>query len=310
MTGYVLGADGGGTKTLGILADLSGKEIARHQVGPGNPNVAGVDRASANLLELMSRCCDAGRIHLSEVRVAVFGLAGVGSTPIREQLRDAVVSQLEAKDGGLPEVHLETDARIALEGAFGGAPGAIVIAGTGSIVLGKTATEEGFTVGGWGRVLGDEGSGYFLGVEALRAVARNLDARTPSGRLSALLAEVHGWTTRDHLIAAVYHQKFDIPALAPLVLRAAEEGDACAIDILERGARLLTEQIGVVAGRLQQEDRVRIALMGGLIGNDTVYARIVREHLHRQFPRVDVRPPMASPAEGAVLMALRFLHER
>ena len=171
-TRLVFGADGGGTKTLGILADRAGTELARMQLGPGNPNVAGVDGAARTLLDLIAGCCDAARKSPQDIGAAVFGLAGVGSIPVRNKLYEAVRSMIAAKSWSPMNVTIDTDARIALEGAFGGGPGVVIIAGTGSNLIGKMPDGIVGSVGGWGRVLGDEGGGYYLGLETARAVAR------------------------------------------------------------------------------------------------------------------------------------------
>jgi N-acetylglucosamine kinase-like BadF-type ATPase len=293
-----------------MLADLHGREVSRMRVGPGNPNVVGLEGAASNLADLLIGCCAAGNIDPADVRAAVLGIAGVGSGPIRRQLLDRMTETLCVRRVHVPEVHLETDARIALEGALRGGPGVIVIAGTGSIVLGKTADGTGIAVGGWGRLLGDEGSGYFLGREALRAVACEMDGRGAATRLRTLLKEVHGLRGREEIIDAVYQQQFDIASLAPLVLRAADEADPAALDIVHRGTDLLADQAGVAVRGIDDGERVGVVLAGGLLEHDTIYARILRERLASRFPRVEVRAALAPPIEGAVLMACALVRER
>jgi N-acetylglucosamine kinase-like BadF-type ATPase len=306
----VLGADGGGTKTLGVLADASGKELARRQVGPGNPNVAGVDGAAANIVDLLAGCCDAAHRDPADLGAVVLGLAGAGSAPIRERLAARIREILRERNLPEPVMQIETDARIALEGAFGGQPGAIVIAGTGSVVLGKGADGNTLMIGGWGRVMGDEGSGYFIGVETLKRIAREMDGRSPESLLRAMAGERHGWTTRERLITAVYQEKFEIPSLAPMVMEAAGRGDEAALRILRHGAELLTEQVASFASTLPPGAPVGIVFIGGLIAGGTVYAGLFTETLRRSIPRVEVRSPQFPPAEGAVLMAVQRLSGR
>jgi glucosamine kinase len=173
----VLGADGGGTKTLGILADAGGNELARFQVGPGNPNVVGIDGAAANLLDLVTGCCERAKLLPRDVGAVVFGLAGAGNAAVRARLTDALRSGATQRGWEHPKFTIETDARVALEGAFGGGPGVVIIAGTGSILIGKLSDGTVTSVGGWGRMLGDEGSGFHIGSEAIRAVTRDIDGR-------------------------------------------------------------------------------------------------------------------------------------
>lgn len=302
-TALVFGADGGGTKTLGVLADASGTELARMQVGPGNPNVAGIDVAARDLLELISGCCALARRSPLEISAAVFGLAGVAGPTVRTALLEAM--QLLAAPRGwssLP-ITLETDARIALEGAFGGAPGIVLIAGTGSNVIGKLPSGEVVSVGGWGRVLGDEGSGYAIGLEAARAVAREIDGRGDAPRLRALLADRFGWTSRDRMIAAVYQEKFDLASVAPVVLNAATEGDTAAVHILETAARHLVETLAALVARMPGVSPVGVVFIGGLIDHDTPYSRILQGAISRYVPGAEVVPTLYPPVKGAIIMA-------
>jgi glucosamine kinase len=306
----VLGADGGGTKTLGILAETSGVEIARTQVGPGNPNVAGVEGAAANIVDLLAGCCEAAGCSTADLGAVVLGLAGAGSRPIREKLTDRIRETLRARAIPEPAIFIETDARIALEGAFGGLPGAIVIAGTGSVVLGKNADGTTRMIGGWGRALGDEGSGFFLGAETVKRIAREMDGRSPASRLRALAEERFGWRSREALITAVYQDKFEIPSLSPLVMEAAAGGDEAAVEILQDGATLLAEQVAAFAVTQPPDQPVGIVFIGGLISGETVYARLFADELRRSIPRVDIRPPQFPPAQGAILMAIDHLPRR
>ncbi|MEK9135653.1 MAG: BadF/BadG/BcrA/BcrD ATPase family protein, partial [Bacteroidota bacterium] len=235
----VLGVDGGGTKSIGLVADPSGNILARRESGASNVNVVGLDGAARSLHKVISDCCDDVRCPPDELRAVVLALAGAGDDASRLRIKDAV-NDLFIRDGkkALP-LFVETDARAALEGAFGGGPGVVVIAGTGSIIVGKTQRSDLLTIGGWGRILGDEGSGYFIGREALRAVTLQLDRRGEATKLKDKIAEVHHWQTRADIIKAVYQEKIELSQLAPLVLEAAAENDVVAQRILQNAALLL-----------------------------------------------------------------------
>jgi glucosamine kinase len=304
---FVLGADGGGTKTLGILAAEDGTELSRFQVGPGNPNVAGVERAAGNLLDLVGGCCERAACTPPDLRSIVFGLAGVGSQVVRAKLADAL--RAESALRGLPElpITLETDSRIALEGAFGGGPGVVMIAGTGSILIGKLPDGTVRSVGGWGRVLGDEGSGYFIGLEATKAVSRDMDGREDAAVLRKVFAEANGWDSRDRVIAAVYQEKFDLASLAPLVLKVAGENDPAALAILHRAASHLADQLKAIVRAMGPQSKTGVVFIGGLIDHDTMYARLLREAIQALVPSAEVQPALHPPVGGAVLMALSHL---
>jgi N-acetylglucosamine kinase-like BadF-type ATPase len=301
MRTLVFGADGGGTKTLGILAEHEGKILTQRTVGATNVNVVGIDRAAQTLYGLLQACCSDAGCEMEELRAIVLGLAGAG----REENRDGLRERLCALAGRPLPLFIETDARVALEGAFDGGPGVVMIAGTGSIVMGKNAAGEIACVGGWGRVLGDEGSGYWLGREAVRALTRYYDGRNGSSVLAEMFGREFGLDSRERIVAAVYQERFDFAALASAVLRAAEMNDSDAMHILTRGASELVEQVRAVVERFS--DAARIALVGSLIEKENVYSRIVKEQVTERIPSAAICKPLHSPAAGAVLMGTRRL---
>lgn len=307
LPAFVLGADGGGTKTLGILADAAGRELARFQVGPGNPNVVGVDGAAANLLDLVAGCCERAKVHPHALGAVVFGLAGVGSAAVRDGLTESL--RVGGASRGWEQItcSIETDARVALEGAFGGEAGVVMIAGTGSNVIGKSPDGSVTSVGGWGRMLGDEGSGFAIGSEALRAVTRDIDRRGEAQMLRAVFAERFGWTTRSAIIAAVYQEKFDLASLAPFVLDAAGKGDPTARTILTSAAAQIVDQLAAMVDRMGSPPSVGVVFIGGLIDHETVYSRIVSETILARIPNARIHPAQFPPVRGAVIMALNLL---
>jgi N-acetylglucosamine kinase-like BadF-type ATPase len=304
----VFGADGGGTKTTGLL--LGGRDtiLAVREGGASNPIVVGIESSARTLVDLLlAACSDAGRSP-EGVGAAVFGLAGAGTPAIRDRLLEHVLMEFRRREIPVPRMALETDARIALEGAFDGGPGIIVIAGTGSIVLGKKEDGSLDRVGGWGRVLGDEGSGYRIGLEALRAVAHDLDGGAEATVLRTLIGEKTGWTRREQIVAAVYQGEFAIPSLAPLVLEAAVRSDAVACGILEAQASELASQVRALARRLGGRLPHGLVFVGGLIEHPTSYAKILRRIIERDVPDVSVCGAAHPPEFGAALMA-RSLRE-
>lgn len=309
-TPLVLGVDGGGTKSLGLIADQDGHVLAQREVGPSNPNVVGFEEASETLSTLVRQCCDDVRCLPAELSAIVFGLAGAGKDESRRRIAEHVNTLLVRKgDKALP-VTIDTDARIALEGAFDGKAGVVVIAGTGSVVIGKSERGEILKVGGWGRILGDEGSGYYIGRKAVMAVTVDMDGRGSSGILRNIFAERLQWHTRDDIVEAVYQSKVDLSSVAPLVLDAAASNDIVAQKILEKAAIHLVEQISALVVRLGIHRKVGLVMYGGLIERETVYANLLHIKIMKVLPQVDIRPPMNSPAQGAVLMALGQLRRR
>ncbi len=303
----VLGVDGGGTKSLGLISTIDGNVIARREVGASNPNVVGHDGAANNLYELIAACCREAHCAPRDLKALVFGLAGAGDDANRRRLIDEV-NALAVNDGWPPlPITIHSDARIALEGAFDGGPGVVIIAGTGSVLMGKTPEKEVRLVGGWGRVLGDEGSGYYIGLQAIKAVTRDFDGRGPSGILLQTFAEKFGWTTRERVIAAVYRENFNIPSLAPVVLNGADGGDRVCLSILEEAAALLAGQVETTARLFPPGDSIGVVMVGGLIDHETIYARVLARQIQAIMPRADIRRALHTPAHGAVFLALEQL---
>lgn len=301
---FVFGADGGGTKTKGVIARGDGEIIVQRVAGPTNQNIVGVDGAARELAGLLVSCCNEAGIHLNDLHAAVFGLAGAGEDAERKKLVEAINQVLRQFGYGVVPVRIVSDARIALEGAFGGEPGVIVIAGTGSVVMGKRSTGKVLLVGGWGRVLGDEGSGYRIGLEAIRAVTRAFDSRSSAGSLRDDLRKHFGWETRQEIINAVYRQRFDIASIAPVVLAAADRGDQIATEILRNAAGELAVQVSSAIQGLQfPSGPVPVAFCGSLIDHQTYYAKALEEAIVRLAPSVRVQPALHPAVNGAVLLA-------
>lgn len=302
MNQLVFGADGGGTKTLGLVSDLHGNILSRQTVGASNPNVVGFEAAAANIVGLLNAACAEAKCLPEDLSAIVLGLSGAGRADARTQLQ-----QLIAQRTGMSlPVTIDTDARIGLEGAFEGAPGIVIIAGTGSVVIGKAAGGSTSMIGGWGRALGDEGSGFYLGLEALKSLRLYYDRRGGSEMLATAIASEFGLNSRERIIAAIYQEKFEFSTLAPVVIACAGNEDPVAVSILRAGAQELAEQTRVLAGGLGISGSVPVAFFGGLIESENIYSSVLRDTLARMLPESEVRKPAKSPAEGAIIMAIQL----
>jgi N-acetylglucosamine kinase-like BadF-type ATPase len=304
---FVIGLDGGGTKTAAMLADLRGNALVEETGGASNFQIIGVEKAAATIYSLIEACCQQIGCAISDIACVTAGLTGAGRAGDQERMRVGLLHHAEQKGGALRDVRIESDARIALEGAFKGKVGIILIAGTGSIAFGKDQEGVVHRVGGWGRLLGDEGSGYVLGRDALNAVTKQLDERGKPTLLTELLAKEFNLSTQEHIITAVYRENFDIASVAPLVIEAAEQNDAEAARILNRATFELTEHVRAMLMKLERTSRVRqrvpLAFIGSVITSDNVFTRILRHKITFSLPQISIVPPEASPVYGAVLLA-------
>lgn len=307
---YVIGIDGGGTKTAAMIADVEGSVIAQHVSGPSNVHAVGVEKAAKLLFSLVRECCDSLKVTPGAIRATTIGLAGAGRPEDQKRIADSLRKLSAQKKIKLKNLRIESDARIALEGAFRGGAGIILIAGTGSIAFGKDEEGNVHRVGGWGRILGDEGGGYFIGQRALVAACRQLDGRSSASRLTELIAKKFGLKTAEDIIGAVYRKNFEISTIAPIVLEAAEEGDVAASEIIQIASLELTDQARALVAKIHYskvrnvQRRISLTFVGGLISNENPLTRALRGQIVESLPEVNIVTPMAPPVYGAVVMAL------
>src|SRR3954469_19014516 len=227
---HVLGLDAGGTKTVCLLANEHGTVIASARAGGANLQAVGELAVEKVLHDVMDEAIGERGI----VPAAIcLGIAGVDRPDDH-----AVIRGIMKRIGRQARILIVNDALVALEAGAPEQPGVVVISGTGSIAYGRNARGEAARAGGWGYVLGDEGSGYWIGRAALRAVLRESDRRGPATALTPLLLQHFGVARAQELIHEVYHTNLRpaaIGALAKSVQGAFSDGDAVAIGIL-RGA--------------------------------------------------------------------------
>src|SRR5216684_573498 len=228
---HVLGIDSGGTKTVCLLADERGSILSEGR-GPGaNLHTTGELGVEKVLHEVMEEAI--GDRGITPAAICL-GIAGVDRDDEARTVR-AIMRRI----GQRSRVVVVNDALIALVAGAGDAPGIVIIAGTGSIVYGKNQAGDAARAGGWGHMIGDEGSGYWIGREALAAVMRGADGRGPSTALAAEVLSYFNVADVSRLPRIVYDRempRMSVAALGPIVQTVAADGDAVAVRILERAA--------------------------------------------------------------------------
>jgi len=305
---YLIGIDGGGTKTDCAVADLSGKIIRQTAGKPSNFLVIGVEEALENIFALIEENLFQLEGDFSDVKQIVIGVAGAG----REE--DAMLLEKGFKDYSDQEgVHFKgvkvvSDAHIALEGAFPDSAGCILIAGTGSILFGKDEKGVIHRVGGFGRLIGDEGSGYSIGRKALNAVSKASDGRGEETLISELLNAKMNSGSTNGIINKVYKEKLDVASVARIVIAAAEEGDPIAEDILDEEADELVLHIKSLLNKIQI-DKFNVAFSGSLIDNNNFYSDLLKKKIKSTLPNVKIVKPAVPPVSGAILLAKRIVNE-
>ncbi len=296
---HVLGLDAGGTKTVGLLADEAGNVLAEVRGGGANLQTHGELEVEKVLHEVIEHLAS-----LQRVDAVCLGIAGV-DRPRDEALLRGILRRL----GHRERATVVNDAVIAL---VAGAPerfGIVILAGTGSIAYGIDRQGRSARAGGYGYILADEGSGYWLGREALRAAVRAADGRGPQTLLIDLIFETLQIGSLAELVPLVYEKgmpKYQVAALAPLVQRARAEGDVASTQILAEGARELALAARSVARQLGfAADPFPVVLAGGAFRACPALAKLVEAALDLAGARP--RLLQVEPARGAVTLALDLL---
>lgn len=301
----VMGADGGGTRLRLALADGDGRILARRNGPPALvlPGQAGGVAASL-AAEVRALAREAGaELPLDGLCV---GLAGVGRPGAAARVR----GHLEVR-GLAREVRVVTDARVALDDAFPEEAGVLLVAGTGSIALARRLDGEVLRVGGWGSLLGDEGSGYRLGLDGLRAAIRGSEGRGPTTGLTAELLQALGAEGGEGVLGWLQNaRKGEVSALATIVARTAADGDDVAgalvqgsVDALLAHARSLLGTLATGRDAGAGHPPPRVALAGGLLEEGGCLRGELLEALERRGLVALNRP--VDGARGAVHGALR-----
>ena len=297
----VLGVDGGGTSTTAIVARVvEGKKpeyVSRGYSGPSNPTAIGWDNALSAISMAVGQASKIADV--TRFEAACFSVAGCG----REAEQTRLMQWLEEQQ--FAETHAAVDdGHTVLKAGTPNGIGVAVIAGTGSFVCGRNRLEQTARAGGWGYLMGDEGSGYAIGLESLKAIAQASDAVGVPTELTELVLGVCGVSEPADLIPLVHSDKFsraDIAALAPIVLEVANRGDEVALSIVWRQMHLLERQIRAVVNRLEMnDDEYHIAMAGGILSNNDLFRTRLLAELCVPEDRAMV---IDEPAQGAVLLA-------
>lgn len=271
FTPYSIGVDGGGTKTLAIIVDADGNERGRGYAGSANHTHAGSKQAVENIHAAVTRAAQQANCTLP-LQSAWFGLAGID----RPEDCDLLLPYLQPL---AQHINLTNDAELVLSG-LPDAIGMALIAGTGSIALGRDARGVSARTGGWGHLIGDEGSGYHLGRRCLQAVAKAADGRGPATALVELVLKQWQLGNTDDIIGKVYNDcdQAGIAALSSLVCSAARDGDTVAYSIIEDAAYELVLTLAALQKRLDFVGKpIPLALSGGLLlHEDSFREQVIR----------------------------------
>jgi len=292
---FSLGIDGGGsTLRIGIYGESLKCIYLLELSDTANPSVLGFAQAEELLKSTLQKTIDEAGIAPSTVHFVGAGMAGAAQNP---DWLSAILNQ------SLPhaQITVAPDYEIALIGAHGERYGVLVLSGTGSAACGINASGESAHSGGWGYLLGDGGSGYWLGLEMLKSSTRVADGCMEETSLYQQTFTHLKISAPEELISWIYNpdrNNREISQMAPLVLACAAAGDLEAYRIVEDGAEHLYQLYLSVVKRLDFANPP-VMFAGGLLSSDTLLRRLLMQKIGLE----KVPAPMYSPVEGAALMA-------
>lgn len=296
---YYLGIDGGGSKTAAVLCDETGKTLASFVGGSINFNGIGLEKTRENLKGVVEGVL---KNFNGTLTAAVIGSAALG-----ERAEEALT---ESVCGGIipcSRVVMESDVFIGLEAMGVSGPVAMVISGTGSMAAGRKADGTVIHTGGWGWLLGDEGSGYALGLDGIKAAIRSAESTADSTLLTADLLTHFNVKTVEELIDIFYDPPMEpsgVAKFAPYVLRQAAAGDGVALGIVKNNARQLAQTVNALLRNLPAG--TPLGLWGGIFQNHEAYRALFTEAVKAEYPQTAVGLLPNPPEYGAVFAAMKL----
>ncbi|AIF44218.1 N-acetylglucosamine kinase [Virgibacillus sp. SK37] len=299
--GYMIGIDGGGTKTEALLADRKGNVIARALAGPTNPNLITVEKLVDTFDVLFTSLQAQFSPSIQQITALFAGISGAGNKQ-NQQLIKSVIQRF------LPNVliHVEADTVNALYSGTYGKPGIVLISGTGSIAFGINDKLERERVGGWGYLFGDEGSGFDIGRQGVIAALKAYDGR---GHPTILLSELYSHfsvSNPQDLIRSIYQApipKDTISPLSKIVFQAYRQNDSEAKRILMNVAEDMKAKMITLHKKLfQKTEIVRVILCGGIFQNKDIMPILLEGKL-RSYPYLQISIPSIPPVAGSLIGA-------
>ena len=301
----VLGIDGGGSTTRAALAVVSNAAdlhvVGRGMAGASNFNSCGWDVATREVQLAIQSAFDSAGLEVHRVAAICLGMSGAGRSSEQQAWKRW------AEESSVAELtNVVTDAETVLAAGTPDGTGVALIAGTGSLAIGKNESGEFARAGGWGYLLGDEGSGYQIALAAMQGIARAVDGRGPETGLQAAILETLTLNDPRELIGYLYHaerERSEIASLSRLVFEAAEQGDAEARAILQRAVTDLAELVQSVVVQLSfSDDGYALALTGGIL----LHQRDFRVSLLERLRELKLEPVSIECVDDASLGAVRL----
>lgn len=303
---YVVGIDGGGTKTKLTVCNKEGQIVYTVVSGPSNILSSGYNIAKNSITEVIDKGMIQSGYGLDKCEALCIGVAGAARENIKRQLEEII-----REIGYQNKVIITHDAETALVGGTDGGEGILVIAGTGAICYGKNKEGMIHRVSGWGHIIGDEGSAYSMGIKVMNAVMKAYDGRGEETVLTKILLERMQVTSPEEIIGQIYKPditKQHIAEYAILVDTACKVNDEVAFEIIEQTVQDLFECTSAALKRLEFTNKpVKIIINGSVLVNNAYVNKGFKEKLAKVYPLAEISTMIHDAAYGAALIALQVV---
>ena len=305
---FILGIDGGGTKTIGTIARLDGMIVDSQAVGPTNPNSIGLEKAEMEIRHLMLNLKEANPQEFNQISAVFAGMSGVD----REQDKEKMINIFSRFFHDSCSITVTNDAINALYSGTLGNPGVVNICGTGSITLGVDPAGNIYRVGGWGFLLEDSASGYSIGRDALIHIFAEYDGFGKKTAITQKVLSLFNISTPPDLIPTIYEggkSRTVISSISLIVMEAANEGDEIALSILKKAGKEMAQSICRLVRKLPEamisESPVDIVLAGSIYKQASWFLPIIEEEVIEAGFISNLIIPELPPVSGSLYTALR-----
>lgn len=298
---YYIGIDGGATKTIGLISDLEGNILGRIETGPVNYHKESIELLEENISRNVSLLVSKINAEIKDIKRVAMGISGIDRPMERRMVREFL-----AKIGISKKTKIYNDAVIALKGGTKNGYGIVIISGTGSIVYGIDKDGKIKRVGGWGNILNDVGSGYDIGLRALRAVMASYDKKMPKTILTPLILKKLSLKDPSELVLWLdkcKNVKLDISQLSFQVFMANKKKDKAAKKILDQVTDDLCLGAKIIVKELKFKNSYEIVLSGGMFLKNLNYFEIMKKKLSKSLQSAKIIFPYHEPAYGALMIA-------
>lgn len=297
---FYVGVDSGGTKFEIIITDFLKRIIYSAKYPSCHYSVHGAEKTAETLSGYVFDSVKKAKLNIQDCSGICFGIAGAREEFDRDKLKRLFLKKLRIKN-----ISVVTDAKNAITGAFNGNDGIILIAGTGSVLYGKHKGQL-HRIGGWGRILGDQGSGFIIGREGLRELVKEYDERA-IGRGESIFAKLvkkRFGITKETIVDKVFAHHFEIQRVVESVIDAAEKKDKMCLKIINEAAEDLLNHVKLYIKTAKIKNGIEIAFIGSLIENKNILSEKLKKGIRKNFKNVRIIKKKNEPTMGAIMIAM------